>query len=66
MNDTERLDFLERYLMSICELTTPDMAGWRFVGQIRNPAKERGEAGPGMIRIRGTSIRDAIDRAANP
>ncbi len=63
MNDTERLDFLEKYLMSLSALTAPDMGGLRFVGQIRNPAKERGEAGGSYANLRGRSIRDAIDKA---
>lgn len=61
--DKADLDWLEKYLMSLSNLTAPDMGGLRYVGQARNPAKERGEAGPSFIRVQGPTIRAAI-RAA--
>lgn len=61
--DTELLDFLERYHQSLSRLTAPDMGGLRYVGQIQNPAKERGEAGPTYVFIKGPTIREAIDQA---
>jgi hypothetical protein len=61
--DSARLDWLEKYLMSLSRLTSPDMSGLRYVGQCSNPAKERGEGGPSYLRIQGATIRAAIDAA---
>lgn len=61
--DTERLDWLEKYMMSISRLTAPDMGGLKFVGQSFNPAKELGAAGPSYLHIKGRTLRAAIDAA---
>ncbi len=61
--DKERLEWLERYHLSLSRLTSPDMSGLRFVGQCFNPAKERGEGGPSYLKIEGATIRAAIDAA---
>jgi hypothetical protein len=61
--DSARLDWLEKYLMSLSRITSPDMSGLRYVGQCSNPAKERGEGGPSYLRIQGATIRAAIDAA---
>ena len=61
--DKERLEWLERYHLSLSRLTSPDMSGLRFVGQCFNPAKERGEGGPSYLKIEGSTIRAAIDAA---
>jgi hypothetical protein len=62
-SDKEMLDWLERWVLSIARLTSPDMSGIRFAGQAYNPAKERGEAGSSYIPLRGQTIRD-LARAA--
>lgn len=62
-NDKERLDWLERYHLSLSRLTSPDMSGLRFVGQCFNPARERGKGGPSYLKIEGSTIRSAIDAA---
>ena len=61
--DKERLDWLERYHLSLSRLTSPDMSGLRFVGQYFNPARERGKGGPSYLKIEGSTIRSAIDAA---
>jgi hypothetical protein len=61
--DTRRLDWLEKWHLSLSRHTSPDMGGIRFSGQYFNPAKERGEAGPSYLRIQGSTIRAAIDAA---
>lgn len=61
--ESERIAFLEKHLLSLSRLTAPDMSGVRFVGQIRNPAKERGEAGPSYLRIQGQTLEQTIDDA---
>jgi hypothetical protein len=61
--DEARLDWLEEHLLSLCELSAPDMSGIRYSGQARNPAKARGEGGSSYIRIQGGTVRAAIDAA---
>ena len=64
--DSVRLDWLEANMISLAPLTAPDMGGIRFSGQYRNPAKERGEAGPSYLRMQGRSLRATIDAALTP
>ncbi len=61
--DSARLDWLEKHLMSLQSMTSPDMSGIRYRGQAHNPAKERGEAGPSYIPLKGQTVRQAIDKA---
>lgn len=62
--DTERLDWLERNLMHIEGMVTPDMSGARVRGQLVNEARGSG-AGPSYFRVWHRSIREAIDDAMN-
>ena len=62
--DSERLDWLEKYLLSLSKFTGVDMGGWTHRLLYRNPAKELGAAGPSYLNMSGRSVRDAIDRAA--
>lgn len=65
ITDSQRLDWLERNLMSIsharatCSL---DMSGVRVRGQLYNEARGA-NAGPSYFRVNHRSIREAIDAA---
>jgi hypothetical protein len=67
MNDTERLDWLERNLMRLSHAQATNsvyMGGERIFGQLVNEARGAA-AGPSYFRICHKSIREAIDDAAN-
>ena len=64
--DKARLDWLETYLLALSRLTSPDMSGIRFVGQVHNPIKATPDypAGtPTYLKIQGQTVRSAIDSA---
>ena len=62
MNDTARLDWLERNLLRMSDASYMD--GKHVSCEFTNEARGR-DAGPSTLRIRSTSIRDAIDEAIN-
>ena len=67
MNDTARLDWLERNLLRMSDAKASSscyMDGKHVSCEFTNEARGR-DAGPSTLRIRSTSIRDAIDEAIN-
>jgi len=67
ITDTERMDWLERNLMSISHnraSCSVDMGGINVRGQLANEARGSG-AGSSYFRVHHKSIRDAIDDAMN-
>jgi hypothetical protein len=65
MTDSQRLDWLERNLLSISHdraTSSVDMSGRCVRGQLHNEARGA-NAGPSYFRVNHRSIREAIDAA---